>query len=468
MLFNSYIFVLVFLPLVLTGFYLLAGRAARWRIDWLILASLIFYGWWSPPYVLLLIFSTVVNFIVGKLIARGPSRFWLIAGLIFNLGLIAYFKYFYFLLSQFLAPADIAQHIPWASPLLPLGISFYTFQKIAYLVDTYQRKVVPHSFHEFTLFVSFFPQLVAGPIVHQKEILPQLQRFQKPANMRWIAMGVVCFIFGLAKKTVLADPLGNIAAPIFLQSLHMRPDFAQAWLGALAYTLQLYFDFSAYSDMAIGLGLMFGIRLPLNFFSPYKATSMIDFWRRWHITLSRFLRDYLYIPLGGNRKGPARRYINIMLTMLIGGLWHGAGWTFVLWGGLHGLYLCINHAWEKAGLKLPRMLAWLLTFLAVVFAWVLFRAENMTAALAIWRAMLSPAAVSVDAGGAAMVALGLLIALGLPNIQQWLKGQWRLKYLPLVGRWQPTPVHGLALGGVLWLCLLMVQFVQAEFLYFNF
>jgi D-alanyl-lipoteichoic acid acyltransferase DltB (MBOAT superfamily) len=473
MLFNSYIFIFAFLPITLAVFYGLKRYDARLRIYWLVLASFFFYGWWSPPYVLLLALFVVANFAFGRLIEHTRRKIWLVVGICFNLSLILYYKYFYFLLSQFMSAPDIETLFPWASPLLPLGISFFTFQKIAYLVDTWQRKVVKHTFGEYALFVSFFPQLIAGPIVHQKEILPQLKTFTRPANMRWIALGAACFILGLAKKTLLADPLGTVAEPLFEQSLSAPLTFAQGWLAALSYTLQLYFDFSGYSDMAIGLGLLFGIRLPLNFFSPYKATNIIDFWRRWHMTLSRFLRDYVYIPLGGSQKGPARRYINLMLTMLIGGLWHGAGWTFVLWGGLHGLFLCINHFWQKTGVKIPLMLSWVVTFMAVVFAWVLFRAETMESALTVWHAMLSPAFAAPDIKGALLVALGLFVALAMPNVHQWLRGQgtlkgWKLKRLPMFGRWQPVPVQGLALGSLLFLCLLLVQFVQAEFLYFNF
>jgi alginate O-acetyltransferase complex protein AlgI len=482
MLFNSYIFIFAFLPLVLAVFYGLRRFDYRLRIYWLVLASFFFYGWWNPVYVILLAVFVLANFAFGRLIGRSLERepergksaakFWLYIGIAFNLSMILYYKYFYFLISQFFDADELVQHFAWASPLLPLGISFFTFQKIAYLVDTYQRKVVKHTFGEYALFVTFFPQLIAGPIVHQKDILPQFKRFAQPANLRWIAMGAAYFVLGLVKKTLLADPLGGIAAPIFAKSLSMPLGFAESWLGALAYTLQLYFDFSGYSDMAIGLGLLFGIRLPLNFNSPYKSRDIIDFWRRWHMTLSKFLRDYLYIPLGGNQKGPARRYLNLMLTMLIGGLWHGAGWTFILWGGLHGAYLCINHLWKHYGFRLPKIIAWGVTFLAVVFAWVLFRAENITSALALWQAMLTPnlepQMTLFMLGQYAMVAAALIIALAFPNVRQWLMGRSWVKIVPLAGRWNPGAAQGLVMGGLLWLCLLAVQFMHAEFLYFNF
>jgi hypothetical protein len=253
MLFNSYIFIFAFLPLVLAVFYGLRGHDPRLRIYWLVLASFFFYGWWSPPYVLLLAVFVVANFAFGRLIERTRSKPWLVIGICFNLSLILYYKYFYFILSQFMPGPKIEDLFPWASPLLPLGISFFTFQKIAYLVDTYQRKVIKHTFGEYALFVTFFPQLIAGPIVHQKEILPQLVNFTRKPSARWIALGLACFILGLAKKTLLADPLGTVAEPLFDQSLTAPLSFTQGWLAALSYSLQLYFDFSGlfrYGDRA--------------------------------------------------------------------------------------------------------------------------------------------------------------------------------------------------------------------------
>lgn len=486
MLFNSTIFLLAFLPFTLAGFYLLANKDKKWRIYWLSMASFVFYGWWNPPYLLLLIGSIIVNFSLGKTIEKSGKRWILIGGIGFNLGLIAYYKYALFLCSMLAETMGMPIPQSVESILLPLGISFFTFQQIAYLVDTYRGKVVGHNFAEYTLFVNFFPQLVAGPIVHQKDILPQLARPRFSVHSGKIAVGITLFIMGLAKKTVLADPLGNIATPLFAASLDGDIGFYAAWQAALSYTLQLYFDFSAYSDMAIGLGLLFGIQLPLNFYSPYKATNIIDFWRRWHMTLSRFLRDYLYIPLGGNKKGASRRHINLMITMLLGGLWHGASWTFVAWGGLHGLFLVINHIWSAAGLKMPRILGWVITFLAVVFAWVLFRAENFESALRIYSAMLSPSLPQggwdmTDAAHWLMVSGALIIALALPNIYQWIKicrfdlnkerwisGDFWWGRVPVIGRWKAGVLQGLTAGLTLWICMLAIQFVQSEFLYFNF
>ena len=435
MLFNSYEFILAFLPITLLGFLLL-GRFGdhRYALGWLVLASLFFYGWWNPAYLLLIGFSIAFNYMVGFMLGAGghwPGRkALLIFGIAVNLGLIGYFKYFEFLLTNTNAAFGtnfFVEHI-----VLPLAISFFTFQQITYLVDSYQQQAREISFLRYCLFVTFFPQLIAGPIVHHGEMLPQ---FAQAATYRLrfdnLAIGVTIFSFGLFKKAVLADGVAVYATPVFDDALAGgTPDLFTAWGAALAYTLQLYFDFSGYSDMAIGAARMFGIVLPLNFFSPYKATSIIDFWRRWHMTLSRFLRDYVYIPLGGNRQGHARRYGNLMATMLLGGLWHGAGWTFVLWGALHGGYLMINHAWDAAARRLGiasdrpgqarRFAGWLLTFLAVVVAWVLFRAESLDAALRMLEGMAGLNGVSVPAGVAlrlgpvapALETLGVELVLG--------------------------------------------------------
>ncbi len=285
--------------------------------------------------------------------------------------------------------------------VLPLAISFFTFQQIAYIRDAFLNRIVPHNLIQYTLFVTFFPQLIAGPIVMQREILPQF--FKKDfAAVRYdhISVGLTLFVFGLFKKIVFADQMAKYATSIFTSvAIGEKVHFFKAWCGALSYTLQLYFDFSGYSDMAVGLGLMFSIHLPINFYSPYKSNSIIEFWKRWHITLSRFLKDHLYIPLGGGRIGDLSRYRNLMIVMVLGGLWHGAGWTFIFWGGLHGIYLIINHGWRNirkhykpSGSTSNRHLHSLffrtLTFLAVVFAWVLFRSESIDSAILMYQGML--------------------------------------------------------------------------------
>jgi alginate O-acetyltransferase complex protein AlgI len=370
MLFNSYVFIFVFLPISFITFFILAKfHLTKWAILSLTLSSLFFYTYWNPPYLILLLISVVFNHQIGNLIGSfspksKPGKYLLILGMVVNLGLIAYYKYANFLLASFDEVFRTDFHV--SGIILPLGISFYTFNQIAYLVDVYQGDKRNYHLLEYILFVTFFPHLIAGPIVRHDELIPQFRKARFFVfSHKNIALGLTIFTLGLAKKVLIADNLSPWVAPVFEHAGEIT--FIEAWVGALSYTFQLYFDFSGYSDMAIGLGLLFNIRLPINFNSPYKATSISDFWRRWHITLSNFLRDYLYIPLGGSRRGEIRRYVNLLMTMLLGGLWHGAGWTFVLWGGLHGLYLCINHGWRKLNVSLPKLFAWLLTF----FAWAL-------------------------------------------------------------------------------------------------
>jgi alginate O-acetyltransferase complex protein AlgI len=397
--FNSYPFLLVFLPLVLAGNVRLLRRyGRRAAMGFLSLASLFFYGFWNPSYLGLLGLSVLGNFTLGRALSAGRARGGrargglLALGVGANLALLAYFKYGAFI-------ADIAE-LPllrqwFAQVVLPLGISFITFQKIAYLVDAYRGETVEHDFSQFCCFVLFFPQLIAGPIAHHSEIIPQLQRESPRFDLDEVCRGLSLLSFGLFKKVVIADQLAVYASQMFdAAALGRAPDLVQAWGGTVSYGLQLYFDFSGYSDMAIGLGWLFGIKLPSNFDSPYQATSIVDFWRRWHITLSRFLRDYLYIPLGGNRHGPLRRYANVLLTMTLGGLWHGASWTFVAWGALHGLYLIVNHGFRAATrgfrwLESPRLVPGyrLLTFASVSVAWVLFRAPSFTCARTVWAGM---------------------------------------------------------------------------------
>ncbi len=402
MLFNSYVFIFVFLPLTLVGFRILNLRqSSQLAIAWLVLASLFYYAWWSPVYLPLLLFSIVANFAIGMRLSssrEAGKKLVLALGVTMNLLLLGGFKYANFVADSVSA---VAGHPVFDLPpiVLPLAISFFTFQQVAYLVDARRGLTREYRFIDYCLFVTFFPQLIAGPIVHHKEMLPQFEQHKKRFGAHAdLPIGFTIFAIGLFKKVVLADQVALYANPVFDGVAGgITPTTIDAWLGALAYTLQLYFDFSGYSDMAIGLGRMFGIRLPLNFNSPYKARNIIEFWRRWHITLSRFLRDYLYFPLGGNRRGPKRRYVNLMLTMLLGGLWHGAGWTFVAWGGLHGAYLAGNHLFHEmcrrvgiapgAGGLPVRVLATGLTFMCVVVGWVLFRADSFASASVILQSM---------------------------------------------------------------------------------
>ncbi|QDV26819.1 MBOAT family O-acyltransferase [Aureliella helgolandensis] len=399
MLFNSYEFIFLLLPMAFVVGQLLAGNY-RARVGWLLACSLFFYAWWNPIYLPLLLGTILFNFVVGARLRVRPSRWMLAAGVTANLSLIAYFKYAEFFsntLVDLLDTPPLFGHVA-----LPLAISFFTFQQIAYLADCYSGLAPEYRPSEYALFVSFFPQLIAGPIVHHSEVMPQLRSPERDW-CRNLSVGGTIFALGLFKKTVLADGVAPYANALFDDpQAWASVSFLPAWIGVLAYALQIYFDFSGYSDMAIGAARMFGIKLPLNFFAPYRSETISEFWRRWHMTLSHFLRDYLYIPLGGNRFGTLGRYRNLMITMLLGGLWHGAGWTFVLWGALHGSYLIIQHGWSHATswLEYPkkhclyRLGACVLTFIAVDIAWAYFRASSLASANQIVLGMLGYNGVS--------------------------------------------------------------------------
>jgi alginate O-acetyltransferase complex protein AlgI len=520
MLFNSYGFIFVFLPIVFLGFFIIGKYSHELASLWLAAASLFFYGWWDIRFVGLLLGSIAFNYGIGYLIShRVTSQLkMLLAGAItVNLILLGYFKYANFFTDNLNYLAGIS--LPFGEVILPLGISFFTFTQIAFLVDTYQGKVKEYNFVHYTLFVTYFPHLIAGPVLHHKEMMPQFAK-QNVCHINWdnTAVGLTIFVLGLAKKVLIADSLAGFSTPIFSAiEAGGHPMLIEAWIGALCYTFQLYFDFSAYSDMAIGLSLMFNVRLPVNFNSPYKATSIIDFWRRWHMTLSHFLRDYLYIPLGGNRNGILQRYSNLLITMLLGGLWHGANWTFVIWGGLHGVYLVINHVWRNFkqnmgvgdGGKLATFGSGTLTFLAVVIAWVLFRSDNMTSAIDMLKGMSglngisfasklgeSIFATSMKSHGTQFVGvmplsdlnsgqaistllLAMVIAFKLPNLQQVFQ-----KYKPSLDTvvpqeihsrgwiavrciWQPTPIYAW-LAGLLFVYAVLSFTQTSEFLYFRF
>jgi alginate O-acetyltransferase complex protein AlgI len=534
MLFNSNEFLLVFLPVALVSFYLTrhwygkhhGKHHGKWpAFAVLLLCSLFFYGWWDWRYLPLLLASLLVNLAVSGVLRKNPNRVILTLGIGFNLSLIAVFKYLGFI--ELNIESLTGSNLHWPTFVLPIGISFYTFQQIAFLVDSWRDAKSASAGKgaanttdplRYGLFVCFFPQLIAGPIVHHREMMEQFEN--PPANariMRMAATGLAIFAIGLAKKTMLADPLGAFASPFFDRvaeggEIH----FFVAWSAALAYTFQIYFDFCGYSEMAIGLALLFGIKLPTNFNSPYKARSIIDFWRRWHMTLSRFLRDYLYMPLGGNRAGSWRRYRNLWIVMLIGGLWHGAAWTYVLWGGLHGSYLMINHGWrslQQRGLltvlePLVKRIAWPLTFLAVVFAWVTFRSANVAVALQFYSAMMGLEGLSLPTEALPVLAyfhlqeavrlfaensrmdfyIGLLWTLAAALITFCAPGA-----LQLLGKEKPTadyetvfgsfperslvplfvaPLHrwgALAVGVMLYISLRLVNAAaETEFLYFQF
>lgn len=490
MLFNTFAFFLVFLPISLAAYFLISRRNLRASIVFLLLASTVFYSYWDWHYLPLLVLSIVCNFTVGKKIVANRrlqlasrTRAWLIAGLVFNLSLLLFFKYANFIVLNVMHFSGV--EFAWKNIELPIGISFFTFTQIAYLVDCFQGKVDETRPESYGLFVTYFPHLIAGPILHHKEMIPQFDAPQTHVFSKGrLTVGMAFFTIGLFKKVVIADGVARFVAPVF-DLHHAELTQLEAWAGALSYTFQLYFDFSAYSDMAYGLSYMFGIILPINFFSPYKASSIIDFWRRWHITLSIFLRDYLYIPLGGNRKGRFQRYLNLLITMLLGGLWHGANWTFIVWGGLHGCYLMLNHALrhllgERGGL-LRTVLGLLATWLAVVVAWVVFRANSLEIALNVLEAMWHGTAA--DSASQAMlgsdrimpmqacwlwVAGCAAIALLLPNAYQMLgRGA-----LPDLERRCSGPRGGMLFGALLGLALFLLAITEtrgvSEFLYFNF
>jgi alginate O-acetyltransferase complex protein AlgI len=437
-LFNSYAFVFVFLPLVLAGFAALTRWGTRRAVlAFLVAASLAFYAWWDWRYLALIVFSILFNFSMGTRLQRraggleapaGSGRRLLAVGIGVNLGLLAYFKYRNF----FVDTVGIAVGAEWVLPplVLPLAISFYTFEQITYLVDAYRGDTGEYDFLGYALFISFFPHLIAGPIVRFRDLVPQFSSREtfvfSPGN---VSRGLLIFAIGLFKKVMLADTMSPWVSPIFDGKAAVG--FVDAWGGTLAFALQLYFDFSGYSDMAVGLALMLNVSLPENFDSPYKARSIIDFWRRWHMTLSSFLRDYLYIPMGGGRRGGARRYVNLLVTMLLGGLWHGASWTFVLWGGLHGAYLAVNHLWRGGGRRLPGPVAWAVTFGAVMVGWVLFRAASLPRAGAIVAGMtgmngllwsVGPDAIGGNRWRLLLPALALV--LWCPNRQAIMQWRW--------------------------------------------
>ena len=389
MVFSSYIFILAFLPITLVGYYLLSlVKNGIYQRLFLIAASLFFYGYFNVKYLLLILASITVNYLFAILIQRAgekqkPSKALLAAGVVFNIGLIGYFKYYDFFIENinFLAGTDFALK----NMVLPLGISFFTFQQLSFLVSVYHREEKVGRLRDYGLFVTFFPQLVAGPIVLYSEMMPQFKdesrRFFNADNF---AAGIYMFCIGLFKKAVIADTLAVFADNGFLVTgLGLIP----AWITSLSYTMQIYFDFSGYSDMAIGLGKMFNIDLPFNFLLPYKSESLTEFWRRWHITLGRALSTYVYKPLGGNRKGLSRTCLNLFLTFLVSGLWHGAAWTFVAWGALHGLFVVAERIFKQWLEKIPRMIRTVVTFLVVNFLWVLFRADGFEQAMIVYRGM---------------------------------------------------------------------------------
>lgn len=391
MLFNSYEFIFLFLPIsFFIYFYLNSKQLITHAKLFLILSSLFFYSWWNLIYLPLIVLSMIFNYWIGSLLTHAKQenkpyiKPLLSFGIVANLSLLGYFKYTDFFITNL--NFALGSDIPLLHLALPLAISFFTFQQIAYLVDAYRGEVAEYDFLNYAVFVTFFPQLIAGPIVHHREMMPQFSDSKnRVINYNNITLGLFIFSIGLFKKVVIADTFAIWATNGFDHAEILS--FFEAWVTSLSYTFQLYFDFSGYADMAIGAALLFNIKLPINFHSPYKARNIQSFWRRWHMTLSRFLRDYIYIPLGGNRKGKYRTYINLMLTFILGGIWHGAGWTFVFWGFLHGFALVIHRFWSRFGIRLHLVLAWFITFNFVNISWVFFRAKEWEDAIKVLEGM---------------------------------------------------------------------------------
>jgi alginate O-acetyltransferase complex protein AlgI len=487
--FNSYPY-FIFLAVVVIGFRLLEENALTARRVFLLLASYAFYAWWRADFLLLLAGSTLVNYALGREIEQRRARLqdrraFLIAGLIFNLGLIAAFKYGALFVGTTNEFFGIGLPVPhW---FLPLAISFFTFEQISYLVDADAGKTANYTLLDYALFVAYFPHLIAGPIVRHNDLIPQFRQTRAPGDD--LATGITLFTIGLAKKSLIADNLAPFADAIFNaagRGVALGP--TDGWLGTLFFAFQIYFDFSAYSDMALGSSVMLGIRLPVNFHSPYKAASIIEFWRRWHISLSAFLRDYLYIPLGGNRHGRPRRTLNLFITMLLGGLWHGANWTFMLWGGLHGFYLAINHTFRRLmrgrepppAWRLPLHVASVaLTFAATSLAWIVFRAPDLASARNVAGGLIglgNSHVVSFSPLAAATLALLFVIVWFMPNSMELM---WRYRPAlpspypdqPVVAArrlaWSPTRLNAAAYGLVCILAVLALSNLK-PFIYFQF
>lgn len=473
MLFNSIAFIFLFLPITLAGyFWLCARRMGIGARIWLVMASLFFYSYWNVSYLPLILGSMAFNFAVGTMLTNysGGYKKWLLSfGIIVNVLLLGYYKYTDFFITNLNLLGGFS--VPLQNIALPLAISFFTFQQIAYLVDSYKGLTRGYNFLNYSLFVTFFPQLIAGPIVAHHETMPQFANVKNwVKNYRHIFLGIFLFLIGLFKKVVIADYFAAFATVGF----DVMPTLTtlQAWFTSLAYTVQIYFDFSGYCDMAIGLAWMFNINLPINFNSPYKALNIQDFWRRWHITLSRFLRDYLYIPFGGNRRGFTRALANVFMVFLIGGLWHGAAWTFVIWGALHGLANVIFRLWRKTNLQMKKWLAWFITFNFVNLAWVFFRAKSFGEAKKVICSMFNLESVFAapnlaelgrHADGAFIMLIGIIVAcLVLPN-------SFEITKRVNITNKKSAVIWGLVLAVLaVGLVIKMIAIPYTEFIYFNF
>lgn len=507
MLFSSFPFIVAFLPLSLLIYFLLSKINAKCGLFSLVALSTVFYGWNNPTFLFWIYLSISLNFLAAKIMVKGKydKKMIFIGTLIFNVSLLIFFKYLSFFTLNINTLFQL--NLPVKTIELPLAISFFTFQQIGFLVDVYKKEESLPRFMEYSSFIIFFPQLIAGPIVKHSDYLPQIQQKKtfKP-NWQSISIGFTIFTLGLFKKTILADKAGLYADFIYddLLANGVVPNFFEGWLGVFAYAFQIYFDFSGYSDMAIGLARLFNIELPINFFSPYKSSSIIEFWRRWHISLSSFLKEYIYIPLGGNKKGKINRYRNLLLTMLIGGLWHGASWTFVIWGALHGFYLVINHLWKKSKSRFV-VIKTAFTFVLVALTWIFFRAKTVSQAFFYLGSLFNPANLALRKGTVKwlthfgldlsflqkpfhvdtglyvrtfnLCVIGAVIVFFLPNLYQWMKFfrpasdypkelYIRSKFLrPFY--WRPTLAFGIIIFMILVYSFGSID-EKKEFIYFQF
>jgi len=464
MLFNSFIFLLAFLPVTYVVFWLL--QSARTRYIWLAVTGYVFYGYWDARFCLLMAFSTAVSFLAGLGLSRFTHRRSRLACLVLpitvDLCLLGFFKYANFAMDSARSGAELfgwRLSVHAIDVILPVGISFYTFHTITYIVDCYRGAIKPtRNLFEFAAYVSLFSQLVAGPIVRFRQIEEDLENLGAADRTRWLPQGISFFVIGLVEKVVVADTLAGFVDEAL--GRYGTLSTAGAWLAMLGYTFQLYFDFCGYSDMAVGLGYMFGLRIPQNFNSPYKALDPSDFWRRWHISLSSCLRDYLYVPLGGNRHGEWRAYRNLFLTMLIGGLWHGAGWTFVVWGAYHGLLLAFYRRFGRLWDKLPALVRQVAMFVLVVVGWVFFRSSDFGMAARLLTAMFTPTA-GLMVQNAGILSL-VLLAVGL-----WGMAGPNAFDLNAGFRWKPR--YGYILAAGFGACVAsMMGGRSSPFLYFQF
>ncbi|MBA3661941.1 MAG: MBOAT family protein [Gammaproteobacteria bacterium] len=460
MLFNSFFYILIFLPGASLSYFLLANcvsfNAAK---IFLVLASFLFYGWWNPIYLPLLILSILINYIIAHTIQSQDApltrKYFLVLGVLFNLGLLSYFKYTNFFVDNINIATN--SHLFVSQIILPLGISFFTFTQIAFLVDFYRDKGKKYSVIDYCLFVSYFPHLLAGPIIHHAQMMPQFSNPENgKINYQNIYFGLALFIIGLTKKVVLADTFALFANDGYSHVNDLN--CMTAWITSLAYTFQIYFDFSGYTDMAIGASKLFNITLPRNFNSPYQALSIRDFWHRWHITLSHFLRDYLYIPLGGNRVSEIKINRNLILTFVLGGFWHGAGWTFIWWGLLHGLALSLQRLFGKLNFQLPNLLSWLITFNFINITWVFFRSATMQEATHILSTMLSFTGASFNPLVIILFGFAFTLILWMPNSS-------KIIAKPVADRMIFLP----GLAGLMLLSIILMEMSNShEFIYFKF